>query len=618
MTTTRPPATPAVHVLSGPPGEEDIRRIEAETAAGHTAVPLWWEPGRIVVGPAMDPRVPGCLRCFVTRCTGCRPEAYPRIAERVRDGSVRFADRHALLPAVTDALVQQCLARDARERRPHRAFLTLTLRDLTVKTGRFLPDPLCPACSDLPDDTPLPGAEFDLPLPKTTRDRYRAGDLLADAEHLRDLYVDEDAGLVRRLRRSAHGLFPTATAPTGLRVTTSQEIGFGRQTNYLAAEVTALAEGLERAGGVQPGGRRTVTHGSWAELRADAVDPRVFGLHDPEQYLIDGFPFQEFTEDLELSWVWGRSLGRDRPVLVPECLAYYEPLYRPTGGPALAYEISNGCALGASLTEAALHGVFEVAERDAFLLTWYRRSAPVEVTLDPRRDAELALMVERIEWLSGYRIRLYDITNDLGIPAVWVLAVDERRRPGQPRALCAGGAHLDLRKAFCSALLELAPFTAEFPPAYRSQRHRIAAMLEDPGKVRHMEDHRLLYCAPEAFDRLEFLLRPRDRMPLDRAAARHLPPDRYADLRQDLADVTSRVEAAGLDVLVVDQTTPDHRMGGFRCVKVLVPGALPMTFGHWARRLNGLDRLLRPPAAQGQAAAPLTRADLNPHPHPFP
>ncbi|MBF6047094.1 TOMM precursor leader peptide-binding protein [Streptomyces sp. NRRL B-1677] len=615
---TEPLLMPVVHLLPGPPGEEEIRQAEAEVAAGRTVVCSWWEPGRIVVGPAMGTGVPGCLRCFVTRCAACRPEAFPRIRERAGEGSVTFADRHALLTSMTDDLVRQCMTRDAKEQRPHRAFLTLRLKDFSVTPGRFLPVPLCPVCSDAPDDAPPAEAEFDVPIPKRAPGHYRSADLVQDAERLRKLYVDEDAGLVRRLRRSAHGLFPTATAPTGIQAAASQEIGFGRQTSYLAAEVTALAEGLERAGGVQPGGRRTVTHGSWASLRADAVDPRRFGLHDPEQYLIEGFPFQEFTEDLELSWVWGRSLVRERSVLIPECLAYYEPLYRPTGRPVLAYEISNGCALGASPAEAALHGIFEIAERDAFLLTWYSRLSPVEVTLDPRRDTELALMAERIEWLSGYRVRLYDITNDLGIPAVWVLAVDEAGRAGQPRALCAGGAHLDLRRAFRSALLELAPFTAEFPPAYRSQRHRVTAMLEDPGQVRHMEDHRLLYCAPEAFERLEFLLRPRERMSLAEAGQRHLPPDRHLDLRQDLSDAVQRIAHAGLDVLVVDQTTPDHRLGGFRCAKVLVPGAVPMTFGHWARRLNGLERLLHTPVALGQAAAPLTRADLNPHPHPFP
>jgi ribosomal protein S12 methylthiotransferase accessory factor len=39
------------------------------------------------------------------------------------------------------------------------------------------------------------------------------------------------------------------------------------------------------------------------------------------------------------------------------------------------------------------------------------------------------------------------------------------------------------------------------------------------------------------------------------------------------------------NVIVVDQTTPEHRAGGCSCVKVIVPGMLPVTFGHESRRL---------------------------------
>jgi len=68
----------------------------------------------------------------------------------------------------------------------------------------------------------------------------------------------------------------------------------------------------------------------------------------------------------------------------------------------------------------------------------------------------------------------------------------------------------------------------------------------------------------------------------------------------------------------VDQTSPEHRAGGFVCVKVIIPGTLPMTFGHHHRRVDGLPRLATVPHRLGYAARPLAPSDLNPHPHPFP
>jgi ribosomal protein S12 methylthiotransferase accessory factor len=46
-----------------------------------------------------------------------------------------------------------------------------------------------------------------------------------------------------------------------------------------------------------------------------------------------------------------------------------------------------------------------------------------------------------------------------------------------------------------------------------------------------------------------------------------------------------------MDVLVVDQTMPELRRNGLTCCRVLVPGLVPMTFGHVNRRTRHLPRL---------------------------
>jgi len=73
-----------------------------------------------------------------------------------------------------------------------------------------------------------------------------------------------------------------------------------------------------------------------------------------------------------------------------------------------------------------------------------------------------------------------------------------------------------------------------------------------------------------------------------------------------------------LDVIVVDLTAPEITRNGLHCVKVLIPGMLPMTFGHHFTRVAGLERVLRVPVELGYAKQPLRLEDLNPYPHPFP
>ncbi len=90
------------------------------------------------------------------------------------------------------------------------------------------------------------------------------------------------------------------------------------------------------------------------------------------------------------------------------------------------------------------------------------------------------------------------------------------------------------------------------------------------------------------------------------------------DLTDDLTEMVRRLWRHELDVIVVDQTTPEHRASGFCCVKVIVPGTLPMTFGHDNRRIHGLPRLFEVPMLLGYRDQLLPSQDVNPHPHPFP
>lgn len=92
----------------------------------------------------------------------------------------------------------------------------------------------------------------------------------------------------------------------------------------------------------------------------------------------------------------------------------------------------------------------------------------------------------------------------------------------------------------------------------------------------------------------------------------------HADLTDDLKGLLQAFRRLNLDVIVVDQTSPEILRNGLYCVKVLIPGMLPMTFGYHLTRVTGLERVLRVPAELGFAKQPLTPEQLNPHPHPFP
>ncbi|MFI6596580.1 TOMM precursor leader peptide-binding protein [Nonomuraea sp. NPDC050536] len=551
---------------------------ERARRTGRPWLPVRVEHGTAVVGPLERPGRPGCVTCFETRRHRARTDTEAReaiLAVHGRELAKAASPYLDELGARTIAALTGHLIAD-----PGDAVWYVDLRTLAVERHAFLPEPLCPDCGDLPDDAPEP---IELG-PTRWGSGYRVRNVLEEHQALLDTYVDGECGLIRPLVRDTLGGLVIAGAMLPLRFEGGTEPGVGRTRGYRSSEVTAMLEALERWGGVEPGGRRTTVRAAYRDLAPDALDPRVLGVH--ESYDREGFAFRPFAEDVPCEWVWGYSFARRAPILVPESLAYYHVRGREK---PFVYEISNGCALGGSQAEAILYGLLETVERDAFLMTWYGRRPAPRIDLSTARDRMIPVQAAAITAETGYRVELYDTTTEYGIASVWALAVRMDDDPARPRMVCAAGAHLDPEKAVMGALSELGPLLADLIRRYPDDADRALQMVKNPDLVETMHDHSTLYGADAAFDRLSFLT--------EGTATRALPDMPY--ITEDLPEILARFP----DVVVVDQTTPEHRARDFSCVKVLVPGAIPMTFGHHHRRTAGLSRL---------PAAP------NPHPHPFP
>ncbi|MFE9118912.1 TOMM precursor leader peptide-binding protein [Streptomyces sp. NPDC007172] len=611
---------------------EYVRRALVD---GHRFLLVVAELDRMVIGPLVSPGEPGCHRCLAARRAGARADAAEEAALHTTYGS-RLTDTVSplLTPLAADLAANLALTRLTTGDAAEHEVTMVRLTDLAITRHRFLPDPHCPDCGSRPDDSPSRATIPRVPRPKPDPTVVRVRDLRAERAELESLYADDETGVLKGLRARGLHTLPFAEAKVG--PPESVDGGYGRALDFRSARVTAIAEALERLGGGRPGGRRTVVHGSYDELAArhhpgGVLDPATTGSHEPHRYQDSGFPFQPYHPGLVMPWVWGYSLTREQPVLVPESLAYYR-LGRHQPGTARPFvsEISNGCALGGCIEEAALYGLLELAERDAFLLTWYARLPAPAIDLRTARDRRIGLLADRIREGTGYRVEVFDVTGAEGIPCFWAAAVDEGphsasgAEPPVPRpgVLCAGGSGLDPERGVFGALHELVTAIEAYRLIYPQRTDDAVRMREDPEQVRLMEDHALLYCDPIGARRLDFLLAPGGRPPRERRDLRELTAayawPRHSDLRADLDELAGRFAATGLEAIVVDQTTPVHTASGLSCVKTIVPGLLPMTFGHRLRRITGLDRVLTAPHVLGHSPRPLLPEEVNPHPHPFP
>ncbi|GAA2923994.1 TOMM precursor leader peptide-binding protein [Streptomyces enissocaesilis] len=581
---------------------EDPELYARARAQGDSWLPVRAEPGWLLIGPLVEAGEPGCPTCVDRRRDTNLAHAEARRELRERFGKNRDALR--LLPvvgALAAALVRHEL--QSGFARTSGALLRVSVTTGAVTRHRVLADPLCPDCGPPPQARPAT-VRIET-APKPAPDRFRVRVL---QESLRELYVDAETGLFSSVTVGDGGTVPWAAAWRGHPGSgDDSRHGYGRARDVLSARLTAITEALERHTSTIPRGQGTV-RAAYADIAQEALDPCTLGLYPDDSYDQPGFRFHRFDPHQEADWVWGYSFRTEQPVLVPSTYAYSDTATHDE--PGWAYECSNGAAVGGCLTEAILYGLLEVAERDAFLLTWYARLAMPKVDLGSAADRWIPMTAAQTRHRMGYEVMAFAMPMEQRVPAFWVLALDREGGPGRAHALCGAGAHPDPEQALRGALVEL--LVSLDNPVDLGEAARL---LDDGDQVQEMEHHSALYAHPGAWPRLGFL-------PVD-APGRPLgdlvePWPRHLDLADDLTELIGRYLATGLDVITVDTTSSELRAGGFAGAKVIVPGTASMTFGHRYRRTHNLPRLLNVPRLLGHRDRDLRIDELNPHPHPFP
>ncbi|WP_090831756.1 MULTISPECIES: TOMM precursor leader peptide-binding protein [unclassified Bacillus (in: firmicutes)] len=596
---------PSIHIKA----EEVFRATNTPWLRGFVSF------GEGVIGPLVRPNSPGCSQCADLRrhMTGNdRKEMWQMQKNLEADRGVRqeaWASRTGILQIayLLTAEVQRILSGEKVFSEGH--ICLISLKTLKSSWHPFLPVPLCSVCSRLPKDTSSLARISLKASPKVSADSYRSRSLDELNKVLVKDYLDHRTGL---LNGKMYNLVPPfADVSVNLPLFDGDEGTAGRTNSYAVSELTAILEGLERYCGIQPRGKQTVVYDSYTNLKDYALDPISVGVHEKEQYQRQGFPFKEFNLDHPMNWVWGYSFLQERSILVPELLAYYS---LGCGSSGFVYETSNGCALGGSLEESIFYGIMEVVERDSFLMTWYSRMNLPRLDPSSAKDEELQLMIERMRAVAGYDLYLYNSTMENGIPSIMALA--KNRKQKGLNLICAAGAHLDPVRAVKSAIHELAGMMLTLDDKFEANREEYEQMFYDSSRVRQMDDHGMLYGLQEAEERFKFLME--DDRPMRTFDEEFNWKSKHTDLTDDLKDLIQVFRGLDMDVIVVDQSTSETIRNGLYCVKVLIPGMLPMTFGHHLTRVSGLDRVLEVPKQLGYRKETLTVDELNPYPHPFP
>jgi len=368
-----------------------------------------------------------------------------------------------------------------------------------------------------------------------------------------------------------------------------------------AAGALALIEGLERLVVLDGGDPHRMVRRRYADISADALDPRRFPLFAPEQYEDPEFALRPFDPSTLMSWVWGMRLGAERPVLVPADLVH------ATASPIRIYKAnSNGAACHSRFHDAVLNGIYETIERDALMITWLNRLSMPLVDLGPNDPDPFSV---REAWGAlSLHCDLVDITTDLNVP---VLLGVLRDLHNPDFLLVDPVASLDPTAILGKLQRELAQFSLPYlldPLCYRTAATRDL----DGNSVVDFPDHVGFYQAREKHPAAAFLTGAPKRRAL--ADGPHWRPG--LTVRETIEEIVARLGCLGHEVIVVDCTVPLLDSLGLCAVKVLIPGLQPLNAGHRYRVLGG-RRVLEAPPRMGMSDRERARNELNPSPHPF-
>lgn len=346
----------------------------------------------------------------------------------------------------------------------------------------------------------------------------------------------------------------------------------------------------------------------YASLDRRATAPERFALYRPEQFGWEGFPWRPFSPEAPVTWTPGVSLVTGEEVLVPAAMVFV-PYHYLSSRPdtAIVQPISTGLASGCSFAEAALSGLCEAVERDAFTLTWQARMSRPRISPEslstPCRD-----LIRRYAD-AGLGVELVDVTTDIRVPTVMTIAVGDAGT--SPALAVAAAADPSPELAVTKSLEELA-HTRKFARQLMDYTPPVPVEVEEGHpQVQDQKDHLRFYCPQGSKPFAEFAwasAEERDLAELPDLAARS--PE------AELAAVVAELASAGLEPVACDLTTPDIAPLGLSVVRVVAPGLHPLFMGYRNRALGG-SRLYEVPRMLGHRGVAPGGPD-NPYPHPFP
>lgn len=335
------------------------------------------------------------------------------------------------------------------------------------------------------------------------------------------------------------------------------------------ARRSVLGEALERYCGL-----------TWQPTEIRRSRPSEFRVaYVPPQSLSSLDDLDLGAEDGEIEWCPSTSITTGATIWVPSQAV---SLRQDPDPHERRWSNATGLAAGRSVLDATGRALLEIIERDSFLHCWAARQPAPRYNATGSPDVRVRTLAVR-QASQGLRLDLYLVHHD-ETSAVCLAIIAASQTPVRAVGLGAAPRALDaMRKAVAEVVQVRRALSLRLDdPVVLSRARDIA---RSAVQAETMEDHGLLYAAPESIGSFDFL----ENQPYARWTDLGNPATHY---RSPADDVEEAVEGLAHYIArrtpspcFVDVTTPDVRSLELVVVRVIAPG---LASPHWGPKSPAL------------------------------
>ena len=355
----------------------------------------------------------------------------------------------------------------------------------------------------------------------------------------------------------------------------------GKGLNTTQAYFSAAFELFERLSS-RYYGTETIIRATPKQVEDFRIDVRSITKQVPNVATV----YDNFDENMEVDWVWGKSLVTGNERLIPASQVFlsgtsFKDNFVPNG--------SSGLSAGAVLKDAILQGLFEVIEHDAWMIC---QANPITLPIIDQTtltNTSVKNTVDKIKSL-GYNLIIRDYTTDLKIPVIrsWISDPKNYTKYAFNGFGCSVDAELALERSITEAVQGFLPEESIEPYEY--------------GKI-HMVDSIL---SRDSLFGMYYFQKKDIENNSNFISFSSIPTMKFSSVDEALKYVVNQITTVlpGSDVLFVDLTRPEF---GIPVVKVLITGGIQRLS---EPLVTTSDRLYDFPVKMGYRDKPFEYKDL--------